>query len=81
MVGIVVESQGQRKCEAEVTNGQVQHVDHHYRLEAQVSDEYPQGYYIEYQTCDEYQSVNRHEEMVVEGIILACLRCIGRIGR
>uniref|UniRef100_A0A8C3MAG6 Uncharacterized protein n=1 Tax=Geospiza parvula TaxID=87175 RepID=A0A8C3MAG6_GEOPR len=74
VVDIVVESQGQRKCEAEVTYGQVQHVDHHYRLQAQISDKYPQGYHIEYQTCDEYQGVSRHEEVVVEGVILACLR-------
>uniref|UniRef100_A0A8D2NE24 Uncharacterized protein n=1 Tax=Zonotrichia albicollis TaxID=44394 RepID=A0A8D2NE24_ZONAL len=36
VVDIVVESQGQRKCEAEVTYGQVQHVDHHYRLQATI---------------------------------------------
>ena len=41
MVGIVVESQWQRECEGEVTYGQVEHVDHHYRLQAQVADEYP----------------------------------------
>uniref|UniRef100_A0A8C3NTF8 Uncharacterized protein n=1 Tax=Cyanoderma ruficeps TaxID=181631 RepID=A0A8C3NTF8_9PASS len=66
VVGIVVESQGQRKCEAEVTYGQVQHVDHHHRLEAQVSDEYPQGYHVEYQTCDEYQDKEKEESSVLK---------------
>uniref|UniRef100_A0A8C4KDP6 Secreted protein n=1 Tax=Dromaius novaehollandiae TaxID=8790 RepID=A0A8C4KDP6_DRONO len=33
VVGIVVESQWQRKCEDEVTHGQVEHVDHHHRLQ------------------------------------------------
>uniref|UniRef100_A0A8B9MBU4 Uncharacterized protein n=1 Tax=Accipiter nisus TaxID=211598 RepID=A0A8B9MBU4_9AVES len=41
VVGIVVESQRQREREGEVAHSQVDHVDHHYRLQAQVADEYP----------------------------------------
>lgn len=41
VVGIVVESQWQREREGEVAYGQVEHVDHHHRLQAQVADEYP----------------------------------------
>jgi len=41
VVGIVVESERQREREGEVTHGQIEHVDHHHRLQAQVADEYP----------------------------------------
>uniref|UniRef100_A0A8B9PRW0 Secreted protein n=1 Tax=Apteryx owenii TaxID=8824 RepID=A0A8B9PRW0_APTOW len=77
VVGIVVESQWQRKCEDEVTHGQVEHVDHHHRLQAQVVHEDPEGHHIEHQTHNEDQDVARQKEVVAEVVILARLRHIG----